>query len=1147
MEIIHVDFDDLTVMASEYSSLGPALNEMTPGTFSSGLMPQPPSSTPFVLPTRNDCDTLLQPLFDEYFHPPPCVDHPVLEVAALFLAASIDTPSSTSVDQDAPSPTMQEELNKFERLEVWELVPHPDRVMIITLKWIYKVELDQLGIFLNQSKYALGIIKKYGMETSDLVDTPMVEKSKLDADPQGKEVDPTCYRRMIGSLTYHFIKEQVKNGVVELYFVRTIYQLADTFTNALGRERLDFLINKLGMIKVFEMFMQQLWYTIKKVKNTESYEFLANKKCVVDVEMFWKILDICPRVQGVDFAEVLHDESTLTFLIDLGYKGYLYKYSSIGKESQGKKTTDTLELAVDVSGEFDSKPARKRTASIKVIRKKVTIFANDNIISDPDVALELRKSISLTEALEEEATRQVHATHARIMTESIPEPAKRRPSGITFRDTSSMTKKLSLDLSQKLKGVLTLTPEEKLVVDTIKHLKKVRRPTGDSQVLDEENVTSQANVILDWGSEQESEHYEEDDDDEDDDDKIINLEKENDDETDDEFIHNDEYMKNAEDAKTENDDEEIIDAAKEDAEKTEEVKDDTKKAEIPPTSSSLYVSSGFGNQFLNLSSDTSLIVTVKDTIDAEIKSLLDVQIQQEIPYTQSPSVLNMDKSRSYQTYDKHQALYDALLNSLILDDDIARGQAVAEKVLRKRDHDRKDPSAGPNQGKKIKRSRTKESEPSKKSSTSKESSKGKYPAKTSKYGKSVTALEPIKEPVFEMASDDIEHTINDVANDADQTPDDSTQTKDKASKQDWFKQPPRPPTPDLKWNKHQVVLDQTEQPWFNQMVSTTKDPLSLDELMVTPIDFSKHAINRLKIDNLTQAHLVGPIYELLKGTCTSSIELEYNIEDCFKALTEKLNWNNPEGDQDSKHGQCECQELHGYGHLEDIVVRRVDRQVYKFKEGDFVDLDLNDTEDMLLLAVQYKLFQYNGSDIVDLIMALRMFTRSLIIKCLVEDLQLGVESYQKKLNIIKPQKIFPRIKFKELYTPTYKPPGGMVLGEEKKIEMYIWGLLDNIKGNVTSAEPTRFQDAIRLANSLMNQREKKEYAGTLPFYNKCKLHHVGPCTVKCGNCKRFGHMTRDGRNHIPTTTQGSPVINQKAIVTCYECGKQDITEVSVRG
>ncbi|GJT64730.1 hypothetical protein Tco_1016210 [Tanacetum coccineum] len=116
----------------------------------------------------------------------------------------------------------------------------------------------------------------------------------------------------------------------------------------------------------------------------------------------------------------------------------------------------------------------------------------------------------------------------------------------------------------------------------------------------------------------------------------------------------------------------------------------------------------------------------------------------------------MDKSCSYQNHNKHQALYDALLNSLILDDNIACGQAHVEKVQRKRDRDDKDPSAGPNQGKKTKRSITKEFEPSKKSSTSKESSKGKSPIKTSKSGKYVTVEEPVEEPIFEMAFDDIE-------------------------------------------------------------------------------------------------------------------------------------------------------------------------------------------------------------------------------------------------------------------------------------------------------------------------------------------------------------------------------------------------------
>ncbi|GJZ43808.1 retrovirus-related pol polyprotein from transposon TNT 1-94 [Tanacetum coccineum] len=263
------------------------------------------------------------------------------------------------------------------------------------------------GIFINQSKYALESLIKYGMESCDPVDTPMVEKSKLDEDTQGKDVDPTHYRGMVGTLMYltasrpdltfdvcmcaryqakptqkhlhdvkrifkylrgtvnrglwypkdssialtayadadhagcqdtrkstsgcmqllgdrlvswsskrqksvtisstkaeyialsgccaqvlwmrsqltdyglgfnkilmycdnksaialcsnnvqhsrskdidiifHFIKEQVENGVLELYFVNTEYQLADIFTKAFGRERIEFLINKLGM------------------------------------------------------------------------------------------------------------------------------------------------------------------------------------------------------------------------------------------------------------------------------------------------------------------------------------------------------------------------------------------------------------------------------------------------------------------------------------------------------------------------------------------------------------------------------------------------------------------------------------------------------------------------------------------------------------------------------------------------------------------------------------------------------------------------------------------------------------------------------------------------------------------------------------
>ncbi|GJX26692.1 hypothetical protein Tco_0232988 [Tanacetum coccineum] len=77
-----IDFDELTIMASEQSSSGPALHERTPATISSGLVPNDPPLIPFVPPSRTDWDMLFQPLFDELLTPPPSVDHPALEVIA---------------------------------------------------------------------------------------------------------------------------------------------------------------------------------------------------------------------------------------------------------------------------------------------------------------------------------------------------------------------------------------------------------------------------------------------------------------------------------------------------------------------------------------------------------------------------------------------------------------------------------------------------------------------------------------------------------------------------------------------------------------------------------------------------------------------------------------------------------------------------------------------------------------------------------------------------------------------------------------------------------------------------------------------------------------------------------------------------------
>nr|GEX85289.1 hypothetical protein [Tanacetum cinerariifolium] len=126
----------------------------------------------------------------------------------------------------------------------------------------------------------------------------------------------------------------------------------------------------------------------------------------------------------------------------------------------------------------------------------------------------------------------------------------------------------------------------------------------------------------------------------------------------------------------------------------------------------------------------------------------------------------------------------------------------------------------------------------------------------------------------------------------------------------------------------------------------------------------------------------------------------------------------------------------------------------------------------------------------------------------------------------------------------------MVPDEEDKVERFIGGLPDNIQGNVIAAEPTRLQDAICIANNLIDQKlkgyviraknnrrayttennEKKGYVESLPYYNKCKLHHEGPCTMRCGNCKRVGQMAIDYTTAIAPNTQRALVGNQVLFV-----------------
>ncbi|GJR99863.1 hypothetical protein Tco_0316372 [Tanacetum coccineum] len=142
-----------------------------------------------------------------------------------------------------------------------------------------------------------------------------------------------------------------------------------------------------------------------------------------------------------------------------------------------------------------------------------------------------------------------------------------------------------------------------------------------------------------------------------------------------------------------------------------------------------------------------------------------------------------------------------------------------------------------------------------------------------------------EEPEFEVADSDMpqDQEVNLGNNDE--------ELKGKvASKWDWFTKPKRPQEPtDPDWNVGKTPQQGPTQSWLMTLASSTDKPSkTFDELMSTPIDFSAYIMNGLKITNLTQETLLGPAFKLLKGTRSNYAELEYDFEECYKALSKKL-------------------------------------------------------------------------------------------------------------------------------------------------------------------------------------------------------------------------------------------------------------------
>ncbi|GKB32808.1 hypothetical protein Tco_0872209 [Tanacetum coccineum] len=400
--------------------------------------------------------------------------------------------------------------------------------------------------------------------------------------------------------------------------------------------------------------------------------------------------------------------------------------------------------------------------------------------------------------------------------------------------------------------------------------------------------------------------------------------------------------------------------------------------------------------------DDNIKKIIKDQVKEQVKAQTSLALAANLSELELKKILidKMENNKLIHRSDEQKNLYKALVdayesNKLIFN-------TYRDNVLFKRCRDDEDkdeePFAGSNRGSKRRRARKEpESTSAPKEKTSKTSGKS-YEGSKSKH-KTASEYAQIEEPM---------HTTKDL--------------EEPAHHEFETGRPTKLPSLDRDWNKTLLDAHGPVQPWLCSLAQKEDLRKSFNELLDTPLDFLAFVMNQLK--------------------------LEYLFEEVYKATTEQLDWNNPEGQQyphdlrnplplipNSRgrhvipfdhlinndleesardvYSKCriivvtklEIVDWHNYKHLDWITVRKDDDKLYKFKEGDFNRLHVQDIKDMLLLLVQGKR---------------------------VEDLQLGVESYQKKLNLTKPNTYRPYLKRREAYTAYSNPRGFIYQKKDKK-------------------------------------------------------------------------------------------------------------------
>ncbi|GJX56580.1 retrovirus-related pol polyprotein from transposon TNT 1-94 [Tanacetum coccineum] len=278
------------------------------------------------------------------------------------------------------------------------------------------------GIFINQSKYSLKSLKKYGMESSDPVNTPMVEKSKLDEDTQGKAVDPIHYRGMIGTLMYltdskpnltfavcMCVRYQAKltekhlHDLMQTLITRVSKILDEVHLEVCnywetdlsaghykGRKALRYLVRKLNILLCLavEPTLQVALDALKLTPFYNAFEITADVP-----EIYIDMLKICPKLPGQEFEEPPLEEEILSFIRDLGHtdsKTKIYKKKADSKSSPKTKPTQASKgKRIKTSAKGD-KPAKKKQYTTK--SKGLTVLSEVALTEVEHMKIALKRS-----------------------------------------------------------------------------------------------------------------------------------------------------------------------------------------------------------------------------------------------------------------------------------------------------------------------------------------------------------------------------------------------------------------------------------------------------------------------------------------------------------------------------------------------------------------------------------------------------------------------------------------------------------------------------------------------------------------------------------------------------------------------------------